>query len=71
MRGLESYKLRSATRIVPAADLSAWSSAPVSWAVELPAVVRARVRVVIAASPALRNAWLRVKRRVLLRQGPS
>lgn len=67
MRGLEPYKLRTATRIVPAETLGAWSSGPVELVAELPRRSRAAARAAMEAAPALRRGWLAVKRRVLLR----
>ena len=66
MRGEEPHKFLTATEVVPARRLVAWSS-PAAWAVDeaprasLDLLRRARDR-----SPAARRVWLAVKRRFLL-----
>jgi CelD/BcsL family acetyltransferase involved in cellulose biosynthesis len=62
MRGEEPYKLQSATRVVPTAELHAWSSAALARLDDAVVMGTARARDLVRENEALRAALTRVRR---------
>jgi CelD/BcsL family acetyltransferase involved in cellulose biosynthesis len=65
MRGVEPFKLRTATSVEPAEHLVAWSSRPVRARMESPEKVKAALKRWKGRHPAVERAWLRVKVRAI------
>jgi CelD/BcsL family acetyltransferase involved in cellulose biosynthesis len=65
MRGVEPFKLRTATMVEPAEHLVAWSSRTARAAVESPERIRAGMRAWRDRHPAVNRAWLGVKARTI------
>jgi CelD/BcsL family acetyltransferase involved in cellulose biosynthesis len=67
MRGMEEYKLRNSSHVVPAHHLVAWSSRRMRAADEWPRRSKAALKRFRDRSKVLKKAWLAVKGRVIVR----